>query len=113
MAPGEIHLGYFPFGGQVGRKMRPVLALSGLVGPVPEVLVAYMTSVIPGGLLATDLLVDPSLPLFAGTNLRAVTLLRLHKLATIHARDVVRIVGGMTPAAMIEVETRLRMFLNL
>jgi hypothetical protein len=113
MGPGEIHLGYFPFGGRLGRKLRPVLLLTGPVGPVPEVLAAYMTSVVSGTLLATDLVIDPALPQFAGTNLRAVTLLRLHKLATIHHGDVTRRLGTMPAAAMIQVETRLRSLLNL
>ena len=47
MSPGEVHLANFPFGGTVGAKPRPVLLLTGPLGSVPEVLAAYMTSVIP------------------------------------------------------------------
>jgi hypothetical protein len=39
MASGEIALANFPFGGGAGMKLRPVLLLTGLVGPVPEVVV--------------------------------------------------------------------------
>ena len=42
MAPGDICLASFP------------------VGPIPEVLVAYISSVVPPALLPTDVLVDPS-----------------------------------------------------
>ena len=47
MAPSEVSLAAFPFGGSVGMKVRPVLLLTGPLGPVPEVLVAYISSVIP------------------------------------------------------------------
>lgn len=40
MNPDEIYLASFPFGGSAGRKLRPVLLLTGPVGSVHEVLVA-------------------------------------------------------------------------
>jgi hypothetical protein len=40
--PDEIYLASFPFGGSAGMKLRPVPLLTGLVGSVPEVLIAYM-----------------------------------------------------------------------
>jgi len=64
MRPGEIYLAQFPFGDAPGMKLRPVLLLTGLVGPVPEVLVAYISSVIPSQSIPSDLLLDPSQPEF-------------------------------------------------
>ncbi len=87
MAPGEICLASFPFGDAPGMKLRPVLILTGPVGPIPEVLVAYISSVVPPTLLSTDVLVDPTRPEFQSTNLKTVSVLRLHKLATIHGRS--------------------------
>ena len=55
MSPGEVYLGQFPFGDVAGMKLRPVLLLTGRVGPVPEVLVAYIPSVTPSDMLASDL----------------------------------------------------------
>ena len=60
MQPGEIFLAQFPFGDVAGMKLRPVLLLTAQVGPVPEVLVAYISSVMPTQLLPTDLVIDPS-----------------------------------------------------
>ena len=74
-------------------KLRPVLLLTGPVGPVPEVLVAYISSVIPTQVLPSDLVLDPSLPEFNSTNLKAVSALRLHKLATIHCESLIRRLG--------------------
>ena len=113
MNPGEIHLGAFPFGGRVGAKVRPVLLLTGLLGTVPEVLVAYMTSIIPSTLLGTDLVLDPAQPEHASTNLKVASLVRLHKLATIHQSDVVRYVGKLSATGRAAVESKLRVLLNL
>ena len=113
MSPGEIHLAMFPFGGTVGAKPRPVLLLTGLLGSVPEVLVAYMTTVVPVTLLPTDILIDPTQPQHATTSLKQVTLLRLHKLATIHDSDVFRHLGKVSAATWREVEKKVRLLLNL
>ena len=113
MNPGEVHLARFPMAGRGGMKLRPVLLLTGPVGPVPEVLAAYISSVIPPALLPSDILLDPGQPDYAGTNLAQVSVLRLHKLPTIHQRDAVRRLGLLSPAALQQVETRLRALLNL
>jgi mRNA-degrading endonuclease toxin of MazEF toxin-antitoxin module len=113
MAPGEICLAHFPFGGSPGRKLRPVLLLSGTIGSVPEVLVAYVSSVIPAALLPSDVVLDPAQAEHASTNLKTKSLVRLHKLATIHARAVVRFLRKLDLSTVGEVETKLRGLLNL
>jgi len=64
MRPGEIYLAQFPFGDVPGMKLRPVLLLTGPLGAIPEVLVAYISSVILAQYLPTDLLLDPNRPEF-------------------------------------------------
>jgi hypothetical protein len=88
------------------------LVLTGPLGLVPEYLVAYMTSVLPAALLPTDILLDPAEPDHASAGLKAVSLLRLHKLATIHETDIVRQVGVMSASLWADVETKLRLLLN-
>jgi len=46
MRPGDIYLANFPFGDTPGMKLRPVLLLTGAVGSIPEILVAYISSVL-------------------------------------------------------------------
>jgi hypothetical protein len=111
MQPDEVVLASFPFGGSAGMKLRPVLA--GLLGTVPEVLVAYISSVMPPALLPSDLVLDPTRPDHATTNLKAKSVVRLHKLATIHARNVVRRLGTLPPSLRIEVDHKLRALLKL
>lgn len=70
MQAGEIYLARFPFGDIPGMKLRPVLLLTGTVGSVPEVLVAYISSVLPAQPLPSDLILDPTQPAFQTTNLK-------------------------------------------
>jgi len=114
MNRGEICLAQFPLAGSGGNKLRPVLFLTGPLGTVPEYLVAYISSVIPPSLVPTDLMLDPSQPDYASTNLKTVSVLRLHKLATIHRRDIARQLGTLSNAIFLqEVEPRLRILLKL
>lgn len=113
MRRGDIYLGRFPFAGRAGLKLRPVLLLTEPVGPIPEPVTGYISSVVPATLLVTDMLLDAGQTEFASTNLKQVSVLRLHKLATLHERDCVRRLGELSAAAMLEVEGRLRMLLSL
>jgi mRNA interferase MazF len=113
MNKGEIYLARFPLAGSGGVKARPVLVLTGLVGPVPEVLTAYISSVIPTQVLPSDLIVDPTLPAYASAGLKTVSVVRLHKQSTLHQRDVFRLLGALTPAVLAGVDVRLRVLLGL
>ncbi|MGH8175364.1 MAG: type II toxin-antitoxin system PemK/MazF family toxin [Steroidobacter sp.] len=113
MTPGEIYLANFPFGDAPGMKLRPVLLLTGQVGPVPEVLVAYISSVLPPTVLSSDLIIDPAQAPFAPTRLKTTSVLRLHKLATIHSRSLARFLGRMPPTALSDVRVKLQALLNL
>jgi mRNA interferase MazF len=108
MRPGEICLASFPFGDTAGMKLRPVLVLAGPVGPIPEVLVAYISSVLPTALMPSDLVLDPARPEFRSTNLKIASVLRLHKLATIHGSMIVRHLGSLPNAQKTNVATKLR-----
>ena len=113
VSPDEIYLASFPFGGSAGMKLRPVLLLTGPVGGVPEVLVAYISSVIPSGLLPSDILLDPRTAEHLSTNLRTTSVLRLHKLATIHERSLARRLGVLSSDTVSKVDGKLRELLNL
>jgi len=108
MRPGEICLASFPFGDTAGMKLRPVLVLAGPVGPIPEVLVAYISSVLPAALMPSDLVLDPAKPEFRPTNLKTASVLRLHKLATIHASMIVRHLGDLPQSHKTTVAAKLR-----
>jgi hypothetical protein len=99
----EIYLASFPFGDTAGMKLRTVLTLTVSVGPIPEILVANISSVVPQSLLPSDVVLDPSTAEHVSTNLKARSVLRLHKLATIHRRAIVRRPGQLPSATRSEV----------
>lgn len=113
MLPDEIYLARFPFGDAPGMKLRPVLLLTGPNGTIPEYLTAYISSVVPPDLLASDVVVDPNSPGHSTTNLKTTSVLRLHKLATIHRASIVRRLGSLSSAAAAEVDQKLRTLLSL
>lgn len=113
MRPDEIYLAQFPFGDVPGMKLRPVLLLTGPVGAAPEVLVAYISSVLPAQSLPTDLLIDPLHPQFRSTQLKTTSVLRLHKLATIHTSSLVRYLGTIDLSTHKVIASKLKDLLNL
>ena len=113
MRRGEIYLAYFPFGDQVATKLRPVLMLTGSVGIGTEVVAAYITSILPSTLLASDLVLDPALPQYAATALKTTSVLRLHKFGTIHVSSIQRRLGVISPMTQQIVDQKLRALLEL
>jgi|SRR5271157_361087 len=113
MQAGEIYLAQFPFGDVPGMKLRPVLLLTGPVGPVPEILVSYISSVIPPQVLASDIVVDPSKPGFRSTHLKTISVVRLHKLATIHCSSLVRYLGPIGAATATLTRSKLQALFGL
>lgn len=113
MQRGEIYLASFPFGDVPGMKLRPVLLLTEPVGPNREILVAYISSVVPSALLPSDILLDLHQPETQATNLKVTSVLRLHKLATIHGTSVRRYLGKVSTTVEGEAKVKLRVLLNL
>jgi len=113
MRPGEIYLAKFPFGDVPGMKLRPVLLPTTPPGTVPELLVAYISSVLPTRPLPSDLLLDPTVPGLGPTNLKTPSALRLHKLATIHCSSLARYLGVVDSQTQNIVASKLRELLQL
>lgn len=94
-------------------KLRPVLLLTASIGSVPEVLVAYISSVLPTLPLPSDLIMDPAALEFSGTHLKVPSALRLHKLATIHWSSLARQLGALNTPQHAVVAGKLRTLLAL
>jgi mRNA-degrading endonuclease toxin of MazEF toxin-antitoxin module len=109
----QIYLASFPFGDKAGMKLRPVLALTGPIGNLPEVLVAYISSVVTDTLLPFDVVLDPTDSAHSAANLKSRSVLRLHKLATIHGSSIVRHLGTLPLNVRSEVEQKTRQLLHL
>jgi mRNA interferase MazF len=90
-----------------------VLLLTEPIGAIPEVLVAYISSVIPLQPLRSDVLIDPARPEFRSTNLKTMSTLRLHKLATVHASSLARYLGVIEGSTQRAVAAKLKDLLQL
>ena len=113
MRKGEIVLGYFPFGDTAAAKLRPLLLLTETVGTGTEIIAAYISSVIPAALLASDILLDARQPPHQSTRLKVVSVLRLHKIATVHTGALQRYIGFISPLVQQEVNAKLKAVLRL
>ena len=113
MQRGEVYLANFPFGDTAAMKLRPVLLLTGTVDTGTEVLVAYISSVVPSTPLSSDIVLDPAQTQHQSTRLKTKSVLRLHKLATIHASSLQRRLGKITGTTQQNVDAKLRVLLNL
>jgi mRNA interferase MazF len=108
MQAGEIYLAHFPFGDKPGMKLRPVLLLTGRIGPLAEVVVAYISSVLPSEPLPSDVIIDPHSVDYRDSNLKVVSALRLHKLATLNGPTLVRLLGRIGPPQYADISGSLR-----
>lgn len=113
MQRGDIFLADFPFGDRAGMKLRPVLLLTERVGNGTEVITAYISSVVPTSLLASDILLDITQPQYQSTLLKVMSVLRLHKIATIHTTNLQRYIGHLSSPLQQAVDAKLRAALTL
>ena len=80
---------------------------------MPEVLVSYISSVSPSRLLPSDLVLEPASPEFRSTNLKTLSTLRQHKLATVHTSSLIRYLGVAGDDTFGVVAKKLTAFLGL
>ncbi len=112
LSRGDVVLTRFPFTDLTGSSVRPALVVSvGLVGQ--DVVLAGISSVLRGGWISTDHVVDPSHPEFSNTGLRMASVLRLHKLVTVESKVITRRLGRIGPQLQVDVDRLLRLVLGL
>jgi mRNA interferase MazF len=93
MTKGKIVLVPFPFDDLTAGKVRPALCLTDLIGPHRHVVVAFISSQVPAGVEATDVVLDTRQKDFAGTGLRVASVLRLHRVVTLTSTLIRRELG--------------------
>ena len=105
----------YPFTDLSTAKVRPaVVVTSNLLLPqIEDVLCLFVSSVIPGELLATDFVFEPSHPAFPATGLRLRSVFRTHKLALLHQSLVLRKLGDLEDTLIREIDSRLQVALGL
>jgi len=109
---GDVVLVPFPFTDLTGRKVRPAV----IVSPDPvgkDMILAFITSVVPSPLLSTDFLLEKSHPEFHLTGLRTVSAFRMAKLGTLHRSLILRRLGKVEPQIQQDLDQRLEKAIGL
>jgi mRNA interferase MazF len=110
---GKVVLVPFPFDDLKTTKARPAVCLTDPVGPHRHIILAFITSQMPPGLLGSDLVIDVTDAGFARTGLRGASVVRLHRLMTVAESLIHRELGELSAALRGEVDARLRVLFGL
>ncbi len=93
---GDIVLVPFPFTDLSGQKVRPALIIS--PNPIREdILVAFISSVIPSVPEPDEYVLDTTYPTFARTGLKSRAVFKMGKMAILHRSLILRRLGRTTP----------------
>lgn len=103
----------FPFDDLSSGKVRPAVCLTEPIGPHRHVILAFITSRVPGQPLATDLVIDSRDANFTTTGLRVSSTLQLHRLMTATTGLIRRELGQLSPRMQTQVNKRLRKLFGL
>lgn len=112
MRRGTVVLTPFPFTDLSGAKVRPAVVVSRTDRPGDDVILAFVSSVVPPRPLPTDLVVEPSHPDFRETGLKVPSVVKCDKLATVKRRIILGELGQLSASLLRELNQRLRRALN-
>jgi mRNA interferase MazF len=98
----------FPFDDLSSTKVRPAVCLTDPLGPHRHVVLAFITSRVPGSLLPTDLVLDSRDPGFTATGLRVSSTVQLHRLMTLSTALIRRQLGHLSPDLQARIVEGLR-----
>jgi len=110
---GTVVLTPFPFTDLSGAKVRPAVVVSRSDRPGDDVILAFVSSVVPSRSLPTDLVVDPSRPNFRETGLKVPSIVKCDKLATVQRQIILGELGQLSATLLRELDQRLGHALNL
>lgn len=113
MRRGTVVLTPFPFTDLSGAKVRPAVVVSRSDRSGDDVILAFVSSVVPPRPLPTDLAVDPSHPNFRETGLKVPSIVKCDKLATVQRRIILGELGQLSAGFLRELDERLRHALTL
>lgn len=113
MVKGKIVLVLFPFDDARTDKVRPAVCLTNSVGKYHHIVVAFITSRIPGDILQTDIVLNDFESGFPATGLRVQSTIRLHRLMTIPTNVIRRELGILSKDKMKVVSLKLAEFFDL
>ena len=112
---GSIVLIRYPFTDLTSDKVRPALVVTPdvLIHRLDDLLCLFISSSTPGDLLPTDLYLETTDTSFRQTGLKTSSLFRTHKLALLHKRLMLRVLGEADNALIEAINSKLRIALGL
>ena len=109
---GDIVLAAFPYTNLAMQKRRPALVLNENTDQ-GDVILAFISSQIPSSPSATSLLLENSDPEFSQTGLKADSVIRLDKIATIERHLITRRLGKLPESRGQEMQQALLQALKI
>ena len=113
MKRGAIVLTKFPFTDLSSSKRRPALIISEVSSEKPDVIVAFISSVIPDRLSETDFVLDTDHKDFPGTGLKKTSVFKMDKIATLSKAIFSGEMGNVSPVILKQLESKLKIALAL
>ncbi|MCX6583915.1 MAG: type II toxin-antitoxin system PemK/MazF family toxin [Candidatus Aminicenantes bacterium] len=113
MERGTVVLTKFPFTDLSSAKRRPAVIISRVSNEKEDVIVAFISSVIPYNLSETDFVLDTGHKDFAATGLKKKSVFKMDKLATLNKSIFSGIMGNISVDILKQLESRLMFALDL
>jgi mRNA interferase MazF len=112
MKRGTIVLTKFPFTDLSSTKRRPGIVVSATSNR-NDIIIAFISSVVPPQLEPTDYLFNTEHTDFTSTGLKKDSVIKLNKLATVNASVLSGEIGKVSSDTMQEIDKRLKIALGL
>lgn len=112
LARGDVVITAFPFTDLSGSKRRPAVVLAVNPGH-PDVILAFISSVIPAMVAASDLPLLPTDADFAQSGLKVPSVIRLNKLVTLERQLVIRRIGSLPSHRLRRLDEKLVVALGI
>jgi mRNA interferase MazF len=113
MDKGTIVLTHFPFTDLSTIKRRPALVVSAKESEQGDVILAYITTLIPLNLSDTDVLMNLLKPDYFKSGLKKESIINLDKFVTINRRIITGELGSLSPISINEINLKLKIALGL
>lgn len=113
MKTGTIVLTRFPYTDLSSSKRRPAVILSKVHPHDPDVIVGFISSVLPNVAVDTDFMLATTDADFSKTGLKKTSVFKMDKLATLDSSIFTGSLGDVSPTILTALKTCLRNALDL
>ncbi|MGH7597720.1 MAG: type II toxin-antitoxin system PemK/MazF family toxin [bacterium] len=108
MNSGDIILIDFPFTVPTQSKVRPAVVITETRDKYNNLVVCAISSVLPPAITGREILISKNDPAFSATGLRADSVIKIDRIATLRQSDVITKLGHCEPALWDEIRNKFR-----